>query len=190
MGYFGLFLLSTGESSLLPIPSEIILPFAGYLVYVGQMTFWLAVLVGFLGQFSGSIIAYYLGYYAGRPVVLNYGKYFLLSRKHFEHIENWINEHKHSEFIFFFSRLLPVVRTVISFIAGATKVPFKKFLFYSSLGIIPWTVILVYIGFKLGDTWQTIIKAFDEFQLVVIAGIVVFLIWWVWKENHENQASS
>ena len=188
MGYIGLFFLIAGESALLPIPSEIILPFAGYLIFSGNMTFWLAVLVAILGQIFGSAVSYAIGYYGGRPLVLKYGKYFLLSHKHFEHVELWFK--KHGMQAVFFGRLLPVIRTIISFPAGITKVNFKKFLLYSTLGITPWTIFLVYIGFKLGEKWQSIIATFDKFQLVVIAGIIVFLVWWVWKGVHENKTSS
>jgi membrane protein DedA with SNARE-associated domain len=184
MGYFGLFFLIAGESALMPIPSEVILPYAGYLVFSGKMTFMLAILAGITGQLFGSILAYAVGYYGGRPAVLKYGKYFLLSKKHFEHVESWFA--KHGSAAIFFSRLMPVVRTVISFPAGIAEMPFRKFLFYSTLGIIPWTIILVYIGFKLGESWQSIITTFDKFQLLVVAGIVIFLAWWIWKEYREQ----
>jgi len=187
-GYLGLFLLIAGESTLIPIPSEIILPFAGFLVFSGKMVFWLAVLVAILGQIFGSAISYAIGYYGGRPIVLRYGKYFLLSHKHFERVESWFS--KHGMQAVFFCRLLPVVRTIISFPAGITRVNFKKFLLYSALGIIPWTIFLTYVGFKLGEQWQSIITTFDKFQLVVIAGIIVFLIWWVWTVRRENSKSS
>ncbi|MCX6775055.1 MAG: DedA family protein, partial [DPANN group archaeon] len=135
-----------------------------------------------------SAISYAIGYYGGRPLVLRYGKYFLLSPKHFEQVESWFS--KHGMLAIFLSRLLPVVRTIISFPAGITKVNFKKFLLYSTLGIIPWTILLIYIGFKLGAAWQSIITTFDKFQLVVIAGIIVFLIWWVWRGIRESKTSS
>lgn len=190
-GYTGLFFLIAGESSLLPIPSEIVLPFAGFLIFSGKMTFWLAVFVAIVGQLFGSAISYTIGYYGGRPLVLNYGKYFLLNKKHFEHVESWFS--RHGVQAVFFGRLLPIVRTIISFPAGITKVNFKKFMFYSTLGIIPWTIFLMYIGFKLGDKWQSIIATFDKFQLVVIAGMFVFITWWIWKEykeRNENKTSS
>jgi membrane protein DedA with SNARE-associated domain len=186
LGYFGLFFLIAGESALMPIPSEIILPYAGYLVFSGKMTFILAILAGITGQLFGSILAYAVGYYGGRPAVLRYGKYFLLSKKHFEHVESWFA--KHGSAAIFFSRLVPVVRTVISFPAGIAEMPFRKFLFYSTLGIIPWTIILVYIGFKLGESWQSIVTTFDKFQLLIVAGIVIFLAWWIWKEYREQHA--
>ena len=184
MGYLGLFLLIAGESALLPIPSEILLPFAGFLVFSGKISFLFAVLAAVLGQLFGSIIAYTIGYYGGRPLVLKYGKYFLLSKKHFEHVEKWFE--KHGNKTIFITRLMPVVRTIISFPAGIVKMSFKKFLFYSTLGIVPWTIFLVYIGFKLGAGWQTIIQFFDKFQIIVVIGLIIFVVWWIWKEKKER----
>ena len=185
VGYFGLFFLIAGESALLPIPSEIVLPFAGYLVYSGKMGFFFAVFAAVLGQLFGSTLSYYIGYYGGRPLVLKYGKYFLLSKKHFEHVESWFI--KHGAAAVFFTRLLPVARTLISFPAGITKMKFSKFLLYSTLGIVPWTIFLIYVGFKLGNQWQSIIATFDEFQYVVIAGIIIFIVWWIHKELKERK---
>jgi membrane protein DedA with SNARE-associated domain len=184
MGYYGLFFLMAGESAFMPIPSEIVLPFAGFLMFSGKMTFWLAMLVAVAGQLLGSVIVYFIGFHGGRPFVLNYGKYFLLNKKHFERVEMWFN--KFGAPAVFFGRLLPVVRTIISFPAGIAKMPFRKFMLYSTLGIVPWTAFLIYIGFKLGDKWRDIIATFDKFQLVVIAGLIVFVIWLVWKARNEN----
>jgi membrane protein DedA with SNARE-associated domain len=185
--YLGLFFLIAGESALLPIPSEIILPFAGYLVFAGKMSFFFAVFAAVLGQLFGSVLTYFIGYYGGRPLVLKYGKYFLLSKRHFEHVESWFA--KHGAATVFLTRLLPVARTIISFPAGIAKMNFKKFLLYSTAGITLWTTFLIYIGFKLGDRWQSIIQTFDDFQYIVIAGLVIFLIWWVHKELKEQKQS-
>lgn len=191
VGYVGLFFLMTGESALLPIPSEVVLPFAGFLVFSGKMAFWLAVIIAIAGQLFGSILSYYVGYYGGRPAVLRYGKYLHLSEKRLLHIEGWFK--KYGSATIFFGRLLPVVRTVISFPAGIAKMNFRKFLFYSVIGIIPWTIFLVYFGLKLGEKWQSIIATFDQFQLIVIAGVIIFLVWWIWKvytEQHEYKTST
>lgn len=184
-GYWGLFLLMVGESFLMPIPSEIVLPFAGFMVFSGEISFLAAVFLGVLGQIFGSVLSYYLGYYGGRRVVLRYGQYFLLNKKHFEHVENWFN--KYGLATVFVCRLLPVVRTLISFPAGITKMNFKKFLLYSTLGIIPWTIFLVYLGVRLGSAWESIIKTFDELQIFVIIGLIAFAVWWVWKEIRERK---
>ncbi len=184
MGSLGVFLLIAGESMLLPLPSEIILPFAGFLAYSGKVNLWLIILISIIGQLVGSIISYGIGYYGGRPFVLKYGRYFLLNKKHFEHVEKWFQ--KYGAITVFIGRLLPIVRTIISFPAGITKINFKKFLFYSTLGIIPWSVLFIYIGFRLGEGWTAIINIFDKFQYVVIAGIIAFIIWWIWKEKKER----
>jgi len=187
-GYFGLFFLMLGESFLIPIPSEIVLPFAGFLVFSGKMNFFLAVIIGVLGQIFGSTLAYYVGYFGGRQFVLKYGSYFFLNKKHFEYAEKWFD--KHGAEAVFTCRLLPLVRTLISFPAGITKMNFRKFIFYSTLGIIPWTMVLIYFGIVLGSAWETIIKKFDELQILVVIGLVIFVIWWILKDFKERKKQS
>ncbi len=187
-GYLGLFFLMTGESALLPIPSEIVLPFAGFLVYSGQMTFFSAIVIAILGQLFGSIISYSIGHYGGRPAILKYGEYLHLSEKKFARVDNWFK--KYGSATIFFGRLLPVVRTVISFPAGIAKMNFRKFLFYSILGIIPWTIIFIYFGYILGERWQAIIATFDKFQLIVIIGIFIIIGYWIWKARNAHQANT
>ncbi|MEM2874354.1 MAG: DedA family protein [Candidatus Nanoarchaeia archaeon] len=192
IGYIGLFCLSAGESALLPIPSEIILPFSGYLVWQNKMVFSLAATVAILGQLLGSVLAYALGYYGGRPLVLRYGRYFFLSKAHFEHVERWFN--KNGAITVFIARLLPFVRTVISFPAGVTKLNFRKFLLYSFLGIALWTIALIYTGIRLGESWQILIGLFNRFQIIIIFALAAFVVWWLWKElkeqANENQTNS
>ncbi|MGC9058649.1 MAG: DedA family protein [Candidatus Nanoarchaeia archaeon] len=182
--YIGLFLLAAGESCLLPIPSEIILPFAGYLVFKGQMTFLLAVLTATLGQLAGSMLAYIIGYKVGRPFVQKYGRYFLLSKSKFEKVENWFVKYGHVTV--FISRLLPVFRTIISLPAGTAKMPFKKFLIYSAAGILPWTLLLVYAGFILGEAWDSLIILFNKFQYIIIIIALLVFVWLFWKAKHEK----
>lgn len=184
-GYFGLFFLMTGESALLPIPSEIVLPFAGFLVFSGKITFFSAVLIAILGQLFGSIISYFVGYYGGRRAVLKYGKYIHLKENRLEQVEGWFR--KYGTLAIFFTRLMPIIRTVISFPAGMAKMKFSKFLFYSALGIIPWTIIFVYFGYTLGEHWQSIIATFDKFQLVVLIGIFALIGYWIWKVRNKNK---
>lgn len=184
LGYPGIFFLMAGESALLPIPSEIVLPFAGFLIYSAKMSFWLVAITAIFGQIFGSIIAYAIGYYGGRPLVLSYGKYVFLSRKKFERVEDWFT--KYGAPAIFFTRLMPLVRTVISFPAGIARMKFKKFLAFSIAGIIPWTILLIYIGFKLGEFWVSTIDFFSKFQLLVVIFALAFIGWWIWKARHED----
>ncbi|MEM4713953.1 MAG: DedA family protein [Candidatus Nanoarchaeia archaeon] len=188
IGYLGLFLLSAGESCLLPIPSEVILPFAGYLVYKGVMNFWLAFLIALFGQIFGSILAYFLGFYGGRVFVLKYGKYFLVSKKRFEKIERWFQNYGHLSV--FFGKLLPVIRTIIALPAGVMKMSFWKFLIYSFGGSLPWTLAFIYFGFVLGPTWDLIFKLIKNLKYAILIGIFLFLIYWIYKYRNENKTNS
>jgi membrane protein DedA with SNARE-associated domain len=190
-GYFGLFLLMAGESALLPIPSEIVLPFAGFLVFSGKMSLLFVILAAVAGQLFGSIVAYTIGYYGGRPLVLKYTKRFPFAQKHFFGAEAWFK--KYGSLTVFFGRLLPIVRTIISFPAGVMKLNFGKFLIYSLLGIVSWTTALVLLGFKLGENWQNISVIFHKFQFILIAliGIAFFLIWLILKkQKHAHKANT
>lgn len=177
-GYPGLFFLMALESACMPIPSEVVMPFAGYLAYQGEMDFWVIVIVGSLGCTFGSIIAYVAGYYAGRPLILKYGKYFLITEKHLVQAEDWFR--KWGPKATFVARLLPVIRTVISLPAGIAKMDFKKFTLYSFVGSVPWNFMLAYAGYILGAEWETIKGYYREFEiLLAVVGIaaVAFYIY-------------
>jgi membrane protein DedA with SNARE-associated domain len=170
----------------MPIPSEVVMPFAGYLAYQGEMDFWLIVIVGSLGCTLGSIIAYVAGYYAGRPLILKYGKYFLITEKHLAQAEEWFQ--KWGPKATFIARLLPVIRTVISLPAGIAKMDFKKFALYSFVGSVPWNFMLTYAGYILGAEWESIKAYYREFEIILaVVGIaaVVFYLWHLRKSKDE-----
>src|SRR3989344_9038650 len=148
-GYFGLFILMALESMIAPVPSEVVMPFAGYLVLQGRFDFWIVLLVSGLGSIFGSVLSYYIGFYGGRPFVLRYGKYLLLDKEHLEWTENWFR--KQGNKTIFISRFIPVVRHLISIPAGIAKMAIHKFVIYTFLGATIWNFILLYAGFKLGE---------------------------------------
>jgi membrane protein DedA with SNARE-associated domain len=185
-GYPGIFFLMALESACMPVPSEIVMPFAGYLASQGELDLWIVILVGSLGCTFGSIIAYVAGYYAGRPLILRYGKYFLITEKHLVQAEDWFR--KWGPKATFVARLLPVVRTVISLPAGVAKMDFKKFVLYSFVGSVPWNFMLAYAGYILGAEWETIKGYYREFEYALaIVGIlvVVFYIYHLRKSSSE-----
>lgn len=169
----------TLESACLPIPSEIIMPFSGFLVFTGKFNFWLVVLIGALGNLFGSLIAYFLGVLELRKVFEKYGKYILISKKDLDRADKWFA--KHGPETAFFSRLLPVVRTFISLPAGIARMNIKKFIFYTFAGSFIWSAFLTYIGLKLGENWQTIEVYFRKFQIAIIALIIVSVVWFLKK---------
>lgn len=174
-GYLGITVLMAIESAAIPVPSEIIMPFSGYLVSQGNFNFWLVSLWGTLGNVFGSIIAYYIGFWGGRPLIEKYGKYIFIRKHELDRADNWFNRYGQSTV--FFSRLLPAVRTFISLPAGIAKMKIEKFIFYTFVGSLPWVVGLTYIGYKLGGEWESIRRYFHRLDLV-IGVIAVGLVWW------------
>jgi membrane protein DedA with SNARE-associated domain len=187
-GYLGVFIAMSIESAMIPLPSELILPFAGFMVsdpsqiepLTGQpWNYWIAVIVATAGNTCGSLIAYGIGYYGGRPFLERYGKYFLIRHHEIEIAEHWFA--RWGSPTVFFSRMLPIVRTFISFPAGVARMPLGKFVVYSTLGALPWSMALVWAGVQLGENWEEIRHALEPFDLVIAIGVVgmlaVLLLW-------------
>lgn len=184
--YAGVAGLMAIESANIPLPSEMIMPFAGFLVAKGEMNLWLAGLAGGIGCTIGSAFSWWLGYKGGRQLVRNYGKYVLLSPRDVEKGEEWFRKYGNS--IAFFSRLLPVVRTFISFPAGIAKVPLKVFLAYTFVGSVIWSVGLAWVGQKLGENWEDVKKYFHGLDWVILGLIIIGLVYWIYrhvKKYHE-----
>jgi membrane protein DedA with SNARE-associated domain len=184
-GYIAIVVLMAMESACLPIPSELIFGFAGYLVFVGRMDMNFAVAAGVIGGLLGSIIAYAIGYYGGRPFINKYGKYILLSQNHVDIAQKWFDHYGLKAT--FYSRFLPVVRTFISLPAGFAQVDFKKFILYTILGSIPWTVAIIYAGMLLGENWHKLETVGHNAALVVVVGLVFIGILWM-KHNKRGES--
>jgi len=183
MGYGGIVLLMGIESACIPLPSEIIMPFAGYLVYRGELTLQGAALAGAVGCVLGSIPAYWLGQFGGRPLIERYGKWVLLSKKELDWADRTFASHGH--WVVFAARLLPVVRTFIAFPAGVARMPMVKFCVYTFVGSWPWCYALAWVGMKLGEAWHTDpqVKAiYHRFETVIVVAGVAALAWFVWHK--------
>lgn len=195
-GYAGIFALMAAESALIPIPSEVTMPFAGFLVFSGQFNFILVVLIGALANLFGSILAYLLGWWGEEHLVRNlirsYGKYLLISETEYDRSERWFR--KFGEKIVFFSRLLPIVRTFISLPAGIAKMNFKKFVIFTFFGSLLWSGFLTYIGLILGKNWHSIEVYYRKFEIVVVlifGALVVYYIYHkVSKLRHHGHPKS
>ncbi|MHB0913415.1 MAG: DedA family protein [Armatimonadota bacterium] len=170
LGYAGVAAMMAIESACIPLPSEIIMPFAGFLVYQGKLNLHIASLSGAFGCAVGSTVAYYLGMWGGRPFLERYGKYILIRRKDLDRADTWFT--KYGESVVFTSRLLPVVRTFISFPAGVSRMHFGRFLLYSFVGSVPWCYFLTYVGKVLGENWNSI-RGYFHGADVVIGGVIV-----------------
>ncbi|KKQ72441.1 MAG: hypothetical protein US94_C0043G0006 [Berkelbacteria bacterium GW2011_GWB1_38_5] len=183
-GYGGVILLMAIESANIPLPSEIIMPFSGFLVAQGELNLWLVGLAGAIGCVVGSIVSYWLGAYGGRPLIEKYGKYILISHHDLDLADRWFK--KHGEATVFVGRLLPVIRTFISFPAGIAKMNFPKFIIYSFLGSFPWTLALAYLGQKLGENWESLRGYFHGVDWVILGLIIIGIIWWVRRHIRQN----
>ncbi len=189
LSYPGIIFLMALESACVPVPSEIVMPFggalaSGYLVHLyPKLDFWLVGMSGTIGCLLGSLVAYYIGYKVGRPTILKYGKYILLSEKHLKKTEKFFK--RRGEMTVFVSRLLPVVRTFISLPAGIAKMEIKKFTVYTFLGCLPWCYALTYVGYWLGPRWRSVMAAFRQFDIVIIIAIIIFIIWYIWYVRKE-----
>lgn len=188
MGYWGVVLLMAIESANIPLPSEIIMPFSGFLVAEGNMNLWLVGLAGAIGCVLGSILSYWLGAWGGRPLIEKYGKYILISHHDLDLADNWFK--KYGEITVFVGRLLPVVRTFISFPAGISKMNFTKFIIYSFLGSLPWCIFLAWLGVKLGENWENLRSYFHGFDWVILGLIIIGLVWYVARhiKNSKSEA--
>lgn len=179
-GYWGILLLMAIESACLPLPSEVIMPFGGYLAYKGELDlFWVAT-AGAVGCNLGSIPAYWLGARGGRRAIAKYGKYVLLSERDLEWSERFFN--RLGGLAVFVCRLLPVVRSFIALPAGMARMPLVPFHVYTFLGSWPWCYALAWVGFKLGAKWDSdprVKAVFHQADAVIVVVIVLAVGWFV-----------
>lgn len=188
VGYLGVAVAMTIESAMIPLPSELILPYAGFLVSSpGQLeplthqpwNFWLVVVVATLGNTLGSLIAYAIGAWGGRPFLERFGRYLLIRPHEIEIADRFFR--RWGGPTVFVGRLLPIVRTFISFPAGVTRMPLRTFVVYSVAGALPWSILLAYAGVLLGENWTEIRRVLQPFDLLIalaaLAAVVLF-VWW------------
>lgn len=185
-GLFGVFLGMMLESACIPLPSEIIMPFAGFLATQGQLPFWGVVIAGVLGNLVGSILAFEIGKRGGRILLLRYGRFILFSPKHLATAESWFD--RHGESTVFFGRVLPVIRTFISLPAGIAKMNRGKFLLYTFLGCLPWCFLFTLVGYKLGQHWEEVRTRLHSLDYLVAALVMIGLIWFLIRNRKRRTA--
>ena len=184
LGYGGIFFLMILESALIPIPSEIIMPFSGFLVSSGKLGSVGVILAGSLGNLVGSVITYYLGIRLGRAFLIKYGKYILFRVHHLVWTEQLFQ--KYGDKISFVGRLLPGVRTYISLPAGIGKSNFIKFVVYTLVGSIIWNSLLTYGGIQLGRSWQHIDKYSRCLDIIAVVATAIFIVWIVYSNTRNR----
>ncbi len=189
LGYFGVFFLMVLESMLAPVPSELVMPFAGFLAAQGRFSFALVVLFSSLGSIIGSLLSYYMGLYGGNRFLAKYGKFFLVDLYDLKKTEDWFT--KHGDKTIFISRFIPVVRHLISIPAGISKMNIKKFCIYTLIGATLWNSFLAYSGYILGENW-TAIKTYSEpISITIAILILIAFIYFVYRHlKHRSEGTT
>jgi membrane protein DedA with SNARE-associated domain len=169
------------------MPSEVIMPFSGFLVATHRLAYLPVVFAGAVGNLAGSLLAYYIGWKGGRPLIEKYGKYMLISHHDLDVADRWFG--KHGDAIVFFGRLLPIVRTYISFPAGVSKMDVKKFSLYTFLGALPWCALFTWLGVKMQNNWNLIHEKLQKFDFLV-AFIILFAVAWYIRRHLQQRNQS
>lgn len=180
LGYGGVVLLMAIESACIPLPSEIILPFAGYLASLGSLNLWGIAVAGATGSVLGSWLAYAAGAWGGRPFVERYGRYVLVSPTDLDLADRWFA--RHGDLTILFGRLLPIVRTFIAFPAGVARMPIWRFSIYTFIGSFFWSLALAWLGMELGRHWQELGGWFHRFDFVIVA--ILLLLGFFYVRRH------
>lgn len=184
LGYPGIFLLMAMESSIIPIPSELVMPPAGYLAQQGKMSMTMAILCGTIGSLVGAYANYFAAHYLGRPLILKYGKYVFITEEKFAKVEIFFL--KHGEISTFIGRLLPVVRHLISLPAGLAGMNHLKFSLYTLLGAGIWVTVLTFIGYFIGSQQDLIMKYSHHALFVVLLLSSVIVAVYVWMQRRKR----
>lgn len=179
-GYAGIFFLMALESMIAPVPSEAVMPFAGFLAFQGKFDFFLALLAASLGSIAGSAISYWAGKSGGKIFIENVGKYLFLNSGHLEITEGFFNSHGGKTI--FISRFIPVVRHLISIPAGVGKMHFGKFIFLTAIGATAWNAILLYSGILLGQNWEIVAENMKIIDIGILILIFSGVVWFVWRK--------
>lgn len=187
MGYPGIFFLMAMESSLFPIPSELVMPPAGYLAHQGLMNPWIAIFAGTTGSLAGAYANYYFARHVGRPLILKYGKYFLVPQEKFQRVETFFL--RHGEISTFIGRLLPVIRHLISIPAGLSGMNHARFSAYTLLGAFLWCSILTWIGYAIGRNEELIVVHSRQAVTWVVAGSCLLVFAYVWYQRRKAGAN-
>ncbi|MBI4117157.1 MAG: DedA family protein [Parcubacteria group bacterium] len=178
-GYAGVFVLSVLESAGIPVPSEIVVPFAGFLAQQGRFALWAVIILVSLANLMGGVGIYWLARILGRPALERFGKYVLISKHDLNEAESLFQRHG-SKFVFI-GRVLPVIRTFISIPAGVARMNFWKFSFYTYFGSLPWNFALALAGFKAGENWDILSPYFRKFDFVIIGLVSAAAVWYVYR---------
>lgn len=189
LGYAGIVVTMAIESACIPLPSEIIMPFSGYLVLSGQFSLLGVTLAGTIGNVLGSLVAYYAGVYGGRPFVERYGPYVLLRHEDLDRADRWFA--RYGQWAVLIGRLLPVIRTFISLPAGISRMPVGRFIVYTFIGAFPFCWLLAYIGIVMGEHWGALREYFHQVDVVigvVLAALLAYFVYAHWPRSEADRS--
>ncbi len=186
LGYAGIVVTMAIESACIPLPSEIIMPFSGYLVLSGQFSLLGVTLAGTIGNVLGSLVAYYAGVYGGRPFVERYGPYVLLRHEDLDRADRWFA--RYGQWAVLIGRLLPVIRTFISLPAGISRMPVGRFIVYTFIGAFPFCWLLAYIGIVMGEHWGELREYFHQIDVVIGVVLAALLAYFVYAHGPRRDA--
>jgi len=187
VGYVGVAIWVAIESVVIPIPSELVLPFAGFLVGEGDSiepltgqpwNLALTTVAGTIGAVVGALVAYAIGFFGGRPIIERFGRYLGISAEDLDRTETFFQ--RHGGKAAFLGRMVPVIRSLVSFAAGVAKMPLAPFVLFTALGSLPWTLLLVFAGQQLGSNWEAIGTVLKQFEYAVLGLLVAIVIAWIW----------
>lgn len=187
-GYPSLVALMAIESMILPLPSEAVMPFAGFLISEGKMTFTLAILFSTIGSIIGSLISYYIGQYGGNPLLKRFGKYVLLNEEHLMKTEKFFE--KYGGRAVFLGRLIPVVRHFISIPAGMARMKMPFFLLYTIIGAAIWNGFLAYVGFILKNNWTTLEHYTKFLDIIIVIILIAVVVWFLYHRIKQKKSKS
>lgn len=176
-GYAGIVVCMTIESACIPLPSEIIMPFSGYLVTTGRFTLWAVALAGAVGNVLGSWIGYWLGSVGGRPLAERLSRWHVVRVEEYDRADRWLQHHGLQ--VAFWTRLVPIVRTFVSFPAGAARVPIARFTLYTFIGSYIWSFVLAWVGAKFGEHWESIREVWRGFDIAVLIALLALFLFWL-----------
>ena len=183
-GYMGVFILSALESAAIPIPSEVVIPFSGFLVASGKFSFLGVVVVSTFANLVGSLVLFLIGRSGGRWILENYGKYIFVHKKDLDTADRWFL--KHGTTAVFWGRMLPVVRTFISLPAGVAKMDLGRFSLFTFLGALPWNLLLAFVGLKAEENWNILHDYFRKADIFIVILIIIFVVVYLWKHVRKN----
>ncbi len=189
-GLVAIFVTMALESACVPIPSEVVVPYGGFLAAQGHTQLWMVVLVATVANLVGSTVAYAAGRYGGRSLVLRYGRYVLMSPHHLDVADHWFQ--RRGQLTVFLTRMMPGVRTFISVPAGVARMPYGRFALYSFLGALPWNLALAYLGWVFGENWERLQESFSRYNLVfwgLLGLAIVAAVAWKWRAVRRSRAA-